>query len=253
MYILKCCDDSYYTGSTKNLEHRLAQHQAGEGANYTRKHLPVSLIYCEEYPRIDDAFHREKQVQGWSRKKKEALINGTMELLPELAIAYRDKGGFVASRALRQGSGTPSATFPLPEGVPEALEGSRTEDFANPLLEEVPEALEGSRTEDFANPLLEEVPEALEGSRTEDFANPLPEEVPEALEGSRTEDFANPLPEEVPEVLEGSRTEDFANPLPEEAPEALEGSRTEDFANPLPEEVPEVLEGPMKELEVVNE
>ena len=93
MYILKCADGSYYTGSTKNLERRLAQHQAGEGANHTRKRLPVQLVYYEEYQRIDDAFYREKQVQGWSRKKKEALINGEFDKLPELAIAYRDKKG----------------------------------------------------------------------------------------------------------------------------------------------------------------
>ena len=83
MYILKCADGSYYTGSTTNLKIRLTQHQAGEGANHTKKHLPVELIYFEEYQRIEQAFYREKQVQGWSRKKKEALINGTPELLPE--------------------------------------------------------------------------------------------------------------------------------------------------------------------------
>ena len=48
MYILKCANGQYYTGSTKNLERRLAQHQAGEGANFTRKHLPVKLVYFEE-------------------------------------------------------------------------------------------------------------------------------------------------------------------------------------------------------------
>ena len=89
-YILHCSDGSYYTGSTKNIALRLEQHQAGEGANYTRKRLPVKLIYYEEYNRIDEAFYREKQIQGWSRKKKEALIEGKQELLPKLAIAYRD-------------------------------------------------------------------------------------------------------------------------------------------------------------------
>lgn len=85
MYILQCSDESYYTGSTNNLELRLAQHQAGEGANHTRKHLPVKLVYFEEYARIDEAFYREKQVQGWSRKKKEALIKGMPEELHCLA------------------------------------------------------------------------------------------------------------------------------------------------------------------------
>jgi len=90
MYILLCADGSYYTGSTTNLELRLAQHQAGEGANHTKKRLPVELIYYEEFSRVDLAFDREKQVQGWNRKKKKALINGEVHLLPELAIAYSD-------------------------------------------------------------------------------------------------------------------------------------------------------------------
>ncbi len=53
-------------------------------------------MYYEEFARIEEAFYREKQVQGWSRKKKEALINGNPELLPQLAVAYRDlkSGGF---------------------------------------------------------------------------------------------------------------------------------------------------------------
>ncbi len=90
MYILLCADGSYYTGSTTDLERRLEQHQNGEGANHTKKRLPVSLLYYEEYSRIDEAFYREKQVQGWSRKKKEALIEGKNDLLPLLAKAYRD-------------------------------------------------------------------------------------------------------------------------------------------------------------------
>lgn len=85
MYILECSDGSYYTGSTKNLELRLAKHQSGEGANHTKKRLPVELVYFEEYERIEQAFYREKQVQGWSRKKKEALIEGMPEKLHELA------------------------------------------------------------------------------------------------------------------------------------------------------------------------
>jgi putative endonuclease len=90
-YILECSDGTYYTGSTKDLEIRLAQHQNGEGANHTKKRLPVKLVYVEEFQRIDEAFYREKQIQGWSRKKKEALIEGEQNILPQLSIAYRDK------------------------------------------------------------------------------------------------------------------------------------------------------------------
>jgi putative endonuclease len=85
MYILKCSDESYYTGSTNNIEYRLWQHQNGEGANYTRKRLPVELVFLEEFERVDIAFEKEKQVQGWSRKKKEALVNGNFNRLHELS------------------------------------------------------------------------------------------------------------------------------------------------------------------------
>lgn len=85
MYIFECADGSYYTGSTKNLELRLAQHQAGEGARHTARRLLVSLVYYEEFARIDEAFFREKQVQGWSRKKKEALMQDRIEDLKRLA------------------------------------------------------------------------------------------------------------------------------------------------------------------------
>ncbi|WP_439483854.1 GIY-YIG nuclease family protein [Cyclobacterium plantarum] len=85
MYILECADGSYYTGSTTDLDRRLLQHQMGEGANHTKARLPVSLVYFETYGRIDEAYYREKQVQGWSRKKKEALINGATAEIRKLA------------------------------------------------------------------------------------------------------------------------------------------------------------------------
>jgi len=91
MYILECADGTFYTGSTIDLERRLEQHQNGEGANHTAKRLPVTLVYFEEFQRIDQAFYREKQVQGWNRNKKEALINSKPGDLPGLSIAYRDK------------------------------------------------------------------------------------------------------------------------------------------------------------------
>lgn len=90
MYILECADGSYYVGSTNNIKRRLIEHQNGEGANHTKKRLPVKLVYYEEYRHVSLAFYREKQVQGWSRAKKEALINGSYNDLPELSKAYRD-------------------------------------------------------------------------------------------------------------------------------------------------------------------
>ena len=97
MYILECSDGSYYTGSTKNLERRLWEHQHSLGANYTRKRLPVKLVYFEEYDRIEDAFRREKQVQGWSRRKKQALIEGWYQDLPGLAKSYASTGSATTS------------------------------------------------------------------------------------------------------------------------------------------------------------
>lgn len=90
MYILKCANDLYYTGSTLDLDQRLAEHNAGRGANFTKKNLPVTLIYFESFPTIAEAFYREKQVQGWSRNKKEALINGTANLLHDLSKCKND-------------------------------------------------------------------------------------------------------------------------------------------------------------------
>jgi putative endonuclease len=85
MYILKCADGSYYVGSTRDLDLRMSQHQSGKGSRYTSGRLPVELVYGEEYDRIADAYAREKQVQNWSRAKREALINGNSEALAPLA------------------------------------------------------------------------------------------------------------------------------------------------------------------------
>ncbi|MGL4257009.1 MAG: GIY-YIG nuclease family protein [Microbacterium sp.] len=85
MYILECSDRSLYVGSTRDLEHRLAQHGDGEGSLYTMNRLPVRLIYFEEFDRVDDAYRREKQVQGWSRAKRLALVKEQLEKLPQLS------------------------------------------------------------------------------------------------------------------------------------------------------------------------
>lgn len=70
MYILRCSNGQYYVGSTRDLDKRLKEHQYGEGANFTKKHLPVELVYFEQYQRIDEAFLREQQLKGWNRKRK---------------------------------------------------------------------------------------------------------------------------------------------------------------------------------------
>ena len=84
MYILRCSDGSYYTGSTdKDVEARVWEHNHDDvlSTRFTRERRPVTLVYAEVHDRVDTAFAREKQVQGWSRAKKEALIAGNLELL----------------------------------------------------------------------------------------------------------------------------------------------------------------------------
>jgi len=85
-YILECADGSYYVGSTVDLERRLWQHNNDpEGPVYTRRRRPVRVVWSAEYDSIEDAFHYEKQIQGWNRKKREALIRGDFEALPDLS------------------------------------------------------------------------------------------------------------------------------------------------------------------------
>jgi type I site-specific restriction endonuclease len=85
MYVLQCKDGSFYTGSTNDLVRRIEQHKNGEGAEYTKLHSPIKLVYYETFERVDLAFAREKQVQKWSRAKKIALIKGDIELLKKLS------------------------------------------------------------------------------------------------------------------------------------------------------------------------
>jgi len=85
MYILECAYGMFYVGSTRDLVQRMRDHATGFGSNFTRKYSPCKLVYYEEYDRIDEAFNREQNIHGWSRKKKRALINGMYHELPLLA------------------------------------------------------------------------------------------------------------------------------------------------------------------------
>src|SRR5512141_789126 len=87
VYILECGDRSYYAGHTDELEKRVAEHQAGEGCEYTAKRLPVKLLYAQPFATRDEAFKAEQRIKGWSRKKKEALIAGDWERLVKLSNA----------------------------------------------------------------------------------------------------------------------------------------------------------------------
>ncbi|MBK7379879.1 MAG: GIY-YIG nuclease family protein [Ignavibacteriales bacterium] len=85
VYILECNDRSYYTGVTSNLERRINEHNSGMIKGYTSTRLPVKLVYSNCFNDVNDAIRSEKQIKGWSRAKKEALIIGDFELLKKLS------------------------------------------------------------------------------------------------------------------------------------------------------------------------
>ena len=89
VYILRCSDDSLYTGYTTNLKARLKAHNQGQAAAFTSKRSPVRLAYSEAHPSRLDAIRRECQLKGWSRQKKEALIRGDLSLLRHLSTRRR--------------------------------------------------------------------------------------------------------------------------------------------------------------------
>ena len=84
-YMLRCVDGSYYTGHTDNLERRYGQHRSGANGGYTFKRRPVALVWSQAFPSRIEALEVERQIKGWSRGKKEALIVGDWDRLSELS------------------------------------------------------------------------------------------------------------------------------------------------------------------------
>jgi len=86
VYILSCADGSFYTGTTRDtLERRVAEHNDGTFGGYTSRRRPVELVYSAQFDRITDAIEAERQIKGWSRAKKKALIDGAYSDLRRLA------------------------------------------------------------------------------------------------------------------------------------------------------------------------
>ena len=86
VYILQCADGSYYAGTARQgLEQRVAEHNAGHYGGYTAARRPVRLVFSQWFERITDAIAAKRQINGWSRAKKEALIRGDFDALPPLA------------------------------------------------------------------------------------------------------------------------------------------------------------------------
>jgi putative endonuclease len=102
LYILRCADGSYYAGTARlGLEKRVAQHNAGTYDGFTAARRPVTLVFSQWFERITDAIAAERQVKGWSRAKKEALIRGDFEAVKTLS---RRRGLHPSRRPAEPGS-----------------------------------------------------------------------------------------------------------------------------------------------------
>ena len=90
VYILRCADGSFYVGVTRDsLDRRIGEHQAGRFDGYTARRRPVTLVFQQQFPRVEDAIAAERQIKGWRREKKEALIRGDYSALTGLARRRR--------------------------------------------------------------------------------------------------------------------------------------------------------------------
>ncbi|MBC2845602.1 GIY-YIG nuclease family protein [Winogradskyella flava] len=86
VYILKCSDDTFYTGITSNLSQRIIEYQTGKHKDsYTYSRRPIELVFYAEFTNVELAIDTEKQIKKWSRTKKEALINNEYDKLPNLS------------------------------------------------------------------------------------------------------------------------------------------------------------------------
>ncbi|MBX3044764.1 MAG: GIY-YIG nuclease family protein [Candidatus Kapabacteria bacterium] len=95
VYIVECNDLSFYSGVTSNIEKRIAEHNFGVDIDsYTYFRRPVRIVFSQHFSNIDDALRAEKQIKGWSRKKKLALINGDFDLLKELSRCQNETSSY---------------------------------------------------------------------------------------------------------------------------------------------------------------
>jgi predicted GIY-YIG superfamily endonuclease len=92
-YMLRCSDGRYYVGHTDNLELRIAQHQSGHLGGYTFNRRPIELVWNEYFQTRYEALSNERQIKGWSRAKKEALIRGDWGMVSQLARNRQNRQG----------------------------------------------------------------------------------------------------------------------------------------------------------------
>ena len=86
VYILKCADDTLYTGVTTDLSRRVKEHNSKKGGSYTRIRTPMELVYQEPVSNHSEALKRETQIKRWSKSKKLALITGDFTELSRLSV-----------------------------------------------------------------------------------------------------------------------------------------------------------------------
>jgi putative endonuclease len=101
-YMLQCRDRTLYVGHAEDLDVRLAQHEQGSFGGYTANKRPVTLVWCEEFPTRYEALAAERQVKGWRKEKKLALIRGDWDLISRLS---REKKGRPSTSSGRTGEG----------------------------------------------------------------------------------------------------------------------------------------------------
>jgi len=89
-YMIQCADGSYYTGHTDDIDFRIAQHHAGKGSQHTRNRRPLKVVWTQDFPSRYEALAAERRIKGWSRAKKEALIERDWE---KLSILARNRQG----------------------------------------------------------------------------------------------------------------------------------------------------------------
>jgi fumarate reductase flavoprotein subunit len=131
VYIVQCADNSYYVGSTNNIEQRLEEHNSGKYQGYTSKRLPVKMLWFQEFTTILEAAVSERQIKGWSRAKKEALIRGDFNSLIELSKSKK------ATSTLRQAQGEEVINSHAEPVEASTLRQAQGEEVINPHAEPV--------------------------------------------------------------------------------------------------------------------
>jgi putative endonuclease len=92
-YMVHCADQTFYVGHSDNLERRIAEHHSGAVPGYTQTRLPVKLVWHENFATRIEALEAERQIKGWSRAKKLALIRGDWTRISFLAQSSKKKAG----------------------------------------------------------------------------------------------------------------------------------------------------------------